>query len=88
MADEELPKEKAKEINGMQLTNVKISKIAMIYDYLVLDRFNDISSFFGFEKCFGLLLSKEDPNLLIETFHRAFNICIVNGKKFFPILIF
>ena len=68
MADEELPKEKTKEINGVQLTNVEISKIAMICDYLVLDRFNDISSFFRFEKCFGPLLSKEDPNLLIEAF--------------------
>ena len=48
MADEELPKEKTKEINGVQLTNVEISKIAMICDYLVLDRFNDISSFFLF----------------------------------------
>ena len=68
MADEELPKEKTKEINGVNLTNLEISKIAMICDYLVLDRFNDISSFFRFEKCFGPLLSKEDPNLLIEAF--------------------
>ena len=67
MADE-LPKEQTKEINGVTLTNLEISKIAMICDYLVLDRFNDISSFFRFEKCFGPLLSKEDPNLLIEAF--------------------
>ena len=68
MADEQLPKEQTKEINGVNLTNLEISKIAMICDYLVLDRFNDISSFFRFEKCFGPLLSKEDPNLLIEAF--------------------
>ena len=65
---EELPKEETKEINGVTLTNLEISKIAMICDYLVLDRFNDISSFFRFEKCFGPLLSKEDPKLLIEAF--------------------
>jgi hypothetical protein len=40
----------------------------MICDYLVLDRFNDISSFLRFEKCFGPLLNKEDPNFLIEAF--------------------
>ena len=68
MAENELPKEQQKEINGVILTNKEISKIAMICDYLVLDRFNDISSFFRFEKCFGPLLSKEDPNFLIEAF--------------------
>ena len=68
MAENELPKEQTKEINGIALTSIEISKIAMICDYLVLDRFNDISSFFRFEKCFGPLLSKENPNFLIEAF--------------------
>ena len=67
MADE-LPKEETKKINGVTLTNLEISKIEMICDYLVLDRFNDISSFFLFEKCFAPLLSKEDPKFLIEAF--------------------
>ena len=56
------------EINGVTLTEIDISKIAMICDYLVLDRFNDISSFLLFEKCFGPLLNKEDPNFLIDVF--------------------
>ena len=68
MSENELPKEQTKEINGIALTSIEISKIAMICDYLVLDRFNDISSFFRFEKCFGPLLSKENPNFLIEAF--------------------
>ena len=61
-------KDQTLEINGVTLTNLDISKIAMICDYLVLDRFNDISSFLRFEKCFGPLLNKEDPNFLIEAF--------------------
>ena len=68
MAENEFPQEQTKEINGVSLTKEEISKIAMICDYLVLDRFKDISSFFRFEKCFGPLLSKEDPNLLVEAF--------------------
>ena len=68
MADDELKEEQTKEINGVKLTNLEISEIAMICDYLVLDRFNDISSFFRFEKCFGPLLYKEGPNFLIEAF--------------------
>ena len=64
----ELPKEQTKEINGVTLSNIEISKIAMICDYLVLDNYNDISSFFRFEKCFGPLLSKEDPELLVEAY--------------------
>ena len=68
MEDEEQQKMEAKEINGISLTNLDISKIAMICDYLVLDRFNDISSFYRFEKCFGPLFNKENPNFLIEVF--------------------
>ena len=68
MAENELQEEKTIEINGLKLTKKEISKIAMICDYLVLDRFNDISSFIRFEKCFGPLLYKEDPNFLIEAY--------------------
>ena len=68
MAENELQEEKTIEINGLKLIKKEISKIAMICDYLVLDRFNDISSFIRFEKCFGPLLYKEDPNFLIEAY--------------------
>ena len=68
MVEKEPQNEQTKEINGVTITNLEISKIAMICDYLVLDRFNDISSFIRFEKCFGPLLNKEDPNFLIEVF--------------------
>ena len=68
MVEKEPQNEQTKEINGVTITNLEISKIAMICDYLVLDRFNDISSFNRFEKCFGPLLNKEDPNFLIEVF--------------------
>ena len=59
MADEELPKVKTKEINGVNLTNVEISKISMICDYLVLDRFNDISSFFVLRNVLTLYCPKK-----------------------------
>ena len=68
MKENELQNEETKVINGVTLNGMEISKIAMICDYLVLDRFCDISSFFRFEKCFGPLLSKEDPQLLIDAF--------------------
>ena len=68
MVENEPQNEQTKEINGVPITNLEISKIAMICDYLVLDRFNDISTFNRFEKCFGPLLNKEDPNFLIEVF--------------------
>ena len=68
MEENELQNEKKKVINGVTLNAIEISKIAMICDYLVLDRYSDISSFFRFEKCFGPLLSKEDPQLLIDAF--------------------
>ena len=68
MVEEEPQNEQTKEINGVSITNLEISKIAMICDYLVLDRFNDISSFIRFEKCFGPLFNKENPNFLIEVY--------------------
>ena len=40
----------------------------MICDYLVLDRFHDISSFIRFERCFGLFFPKEPSEFLQEVF--------------------
>ena len=40
----------------------------MICDYLILDRFSDISSFLRFEKCFGPLFSKENKKFLPDVF--------------------
>ena len=40
----------------------------MICDYLILDRFSDISSFLRFEKCFGPLFTKENKNFLSDAF--------------------
>ena len=68
MEENEVENKKTKVINGVTLSEIEISKIAMICDFLVLDRYNDISSFLRFEKCFGPLLSKEDPQLLIDAF--------------------
>ena len=68
MAENEINELKTKEINGVTLTDLDISKIAMICDYLVLDRFNDISSFVRFEKCFGPLFSKEPYDFLIDAY--------------------
>ena len=68
MGENEIPELKTKLINGVNITNLDISKIAMICDYLVLDRFNEVSSFIRFEKCFGPLFSKEGSNFLIETY--------------------
>ena len=79
-----------KEINGIEISNLEIAKIAMVCDYLVLDRFHDISSFLRFEKCFGPLFNKEKPDFLFEVFQeicgekkkiyffRTFNISLYN----------
>ena len=64
----DFPTIESKEINGVEITNLEIAKIAMVCDYLVLDRFHDISSFLRFEKCFGPLFSKEKPVFLFEVF--------------------
>ena len=66
--NKDLPIIETKEINGIKLSNLEVAKIAMICDYLVLDRFHDISSFLRFEKCFGPLFAKEKPNFLFEAF--------------------
>ena len=68
MTTDEIPEIKSKEINGQQISNLEISKISMICDYLILDRFSDISSFLRFEKCFGPLFSKENKNFLPDVF--------------------
>ena len=69
MEAKELPPTiETKQINGVNITNLEIAKIAMVCDYLVLDRFQDLSSFIRFEKCFGPLFSNEKSNFLFEVF--------------------
>ena len=68
MTKNEIPELKTKEINGQSISNLEISKISMICDYLILDRFSDISSFLRFEKCFGPLFSKQNKNFLADVF--------------------
>jgi hypothetical protein len=68
MDTNEIPEIKEKEINGQSISNLEISKISMICDYLILDRFSDISSFLRFEKCFGPLFTKENKNFLPDAF--------------------
>ena len=68
MEAKELPTIETKQINGVNVTNLEIAKVAMVCDYLVLDRFQDVSSFLRFEKCFGPLFSNEKPNFLFEVF--------------------
>ena len=67
-ANKDLPIIETKEINGVEISNLEVAKIAMICDYLVLDRFHDISSFLRFEQCFGPLFLKEKSNFLFEVF--------------------
>ena len=43
----------------------------MICDYLILDIFNDISTFLHFENCFGPLLSKEAPEFLVDAYQET-----------------
>ena len=68
MEAKEVPSLQTKKINGIEISNFEIAKIAMLCDYLVLDRFHDISSFIRFEKCFGPLFSNEKPNFLFSVF--------------------
>ena len=68
MEAKELPALETKQINGVNVTNLEIAKIAMVCDYLVLDRFQDLSSFLRFEKCFGPLFSNEKPNFLFTVY--------------------
>ena len=66
--DEEMPEIQTKQINGVEISNLEIAKISMIYDYLVLDRFQDFFSFFRLEKCFGPFFPKESHNFFIDVF--------------------
>ncbi len=66
--NDNLPIIEKKEINGVEITNLEIAKIAMVCDYIVLDRFQDIASFLRFEKCFGPLFPNEKSNFLFEVF--------------------
>ena len=66
--EEEIPEIQAKQINGVEITNLEIAKISMIFDYLVLDRFQDFCSFLRLEKCFGPFFPKESHDFFIEVF--------------------
>ena len=66
--DDEIPEIKTKQINGVEISNLEISKIGMIYDFLVLDRFQEYSSFFRLEKCFGPFFPNESSDFLPEVF--------------------
>ena len=66
--NEEVPEIQKKNINGVELTNEDLAKIAMICDYLVVDRFHDVSSFLRLEKCFGPFFAKENPEFLPDVF--------------------
>ena len=66
--DEEILEIKTKLINGVEVSNLEIAKIGMIYDYLVLDRFQDYCTFFRLEKCFGPFFSQEPMEFLPEAF--------------------
>ena len=68
MEKSEYPEIETKKINNEEISNLELAKIAMICDYLVLDRFTDISSFQRFEMCFGPLFNKENENFLFEAF--------------------
>ena len=66
--NEEVPEIQSKLINGVEISNLEYSKIAMVCDYLILDRFHDISSFLRLEKCFGPFFAKESPDFLPDVF--------------------
>ena len=67
-SDNEIPEIKTKKINGEDISNLEISEIGMIYDFLVLDRFQEYASFFRLEKCFGPFFQNESSEFLPEVF--------------------
>ena len=67
-SDNEIPEIKTKQINGVYISNLEISEIGMIYDFLVLDRFQEYASFFRLEKCFGPFFPNESSEFLPEVF--------------------
>ena len=68
METKEFPEIETKKINNVEISNLELAKIAMVCDYLVLDRFTDISSFPRFEMCFGPLFNAQTPNFLFDAF--------------------
>ena len=66
--NDDLPEIQKKEINGVEITNLEFAKIAMLSDYLILDRFQDYFTFFRLEKCFGPFFIKESPDFLLSVF--------------------
>jgi len=62
------PEIETKKINNVEITNLELAKIAMVCDYLVVDRFTDISSFPRFEMCFGPLLNTQNSDFLFDAF--------------------
>ena len=67
-SDNEIPEIRTKQINGVDISNLEISEIGMIYDFLVLDRFQEYASFFRLEKCFGPFFPNESSEFLPEVF--------------------
>ena len=67
-SDNEIPEIKTKKINGVDISNLEISEIGMIYDFLVLDRFQEYATFFRLEKCFGPFFPNESSEFLPEVF--------------------
>ena len=78
--NEEIPELHKKLVNGVEISNLDLAKIAMICDYLVVDRFHDISSFVRFERCFGPFFAKEPTEFLSEVFQE---ICGEKKKIYF-----
>jgi len=66
--NEDLPEIQTKLINGVEITNLEFAKIAMIADFLILDRFQEYFTFFRLEKCFGPFFIKESPDFLVSVF--------------------
>ena len=68
MTDNDEPEIETKKLFNVEISNLEIAKIRMVCDYIILDRFSEVSSFPRFEKCFGPLFSKENPKFLVEVF--------------------
>ena len=65
---ENIPEIETKTILGVELTHLELAEIQMICDYLILDKFGEVSSFIRFEKCFGPLFTQEKTRFLVEVF--------------------
>ena len=66
--NEDLPEIQTKVVNGIEISNLEFSKIAMISDYLILDRFQEFCTYFRLEKCFAPFFIKESPDFLVSVF--------------------